>query len=97
MCGGISGYNEKELPAGPRNLMNVIIQRARMEGFIIIDYVSRFPEAAAKLAEWVQSGKVVHQEDVQEGIENAPATFLRLFRGQNLGKQLLKLADPGEQ
>jgi NADPH-dependent curcumin reductase CurA len=97
MCGGISGYNEKEPPAGPRNLMNVIIQRARMEGFIIIDYVSRFPEAAAKLAEWVQAGKVVHQEDVQEGIENAPATFLRLFRGQNLGKQLLKLADPGEQ
>jgi NADPH-dependent curcumin reductase CurA len=97
MCGGISGYNEKEPPAGPRNLMNVIIQRARMEGFIIIDYVSRFPEAAAKLAEWVQAGKIVHQEDVQEGIENAPATFLRLFRGQNLGKQLLKLADPGEQ
>jgi hypothetical protein len=77
--------------------MNVIIQRARMEGFIIIDYVSRFPEAAGKLAEWVQAGKIVHQEDVQEGIENAPATFLRLFRGQNLGKQLLKLADPGEQ
>ena len=65
-----------------------------MEGFIIIDYVSRFPEAAAELMQWVREGKIVHQEDVQEGIENAPETFLRLFRGQNIGKQLLKLADP---
>jgi hypothetical protein len=96
MCGGISGYNEKEPPAGPRNLMNVVIQRARMEGFIIIDYVSRFPEAAAALQEWIREGKIVHEEDVQEGIENAPATFLRLFTGQNIGKQLLKLADPSD-
>jgi NADPH-dependent curcumin reductase CurA len=94
MCGGISGYNEEKPPAGPRNLMNVVIQRARMEGFIIIDYVPRFPEAAKELGQWVREGKIVHQEDVQEGIENAPETFLRLFRGQNLGKQLLKLADP---
>jgi hypothetical protein len=96
MCGGISGYSEEESPPGPRNLMNVIIQRARMEGFIIIDYVSRFPEAAAELQQWIREGKIVHQEDVQKGIENAPETFLRLFRGQNLGKQLLKLADPIE-
>jgi len=94
MCGGISGYNEEEPPAGPRNLMNVVIQRAHMQGFIIIDYVSRFPEAAAALLQWVREGKIVHQEDVQEGIENAPETFLRLFRGQNIGKQLLKLTDP---
>jgi len=96
MCGGISGYNEEKPPPGPRNLMNLVIQRARMEGFIIIDYVARFPEAAAELVEWVREGKIVHQEDVQEGIENAPETFLRLFRGQNLGKQLLKLADPAD-
>ena len=94
MCGGISGYNEKEPPPGPRNLMNVIIQRARMEGFIVIDYIARFPEAAAKLAGWVGDGKIAHQEDIQEGIENAPQTFLRLFHGKNLGKQLLKVANP---
>jgi NADPH-dependent curcumin reductase CurA len=96
MCGGISGYNEEKPPPGPRNLMNVVVKRARMEGFIIIDYVSRFPEAAAELVQWVQEGKIHHQEDVQEGIENAPETFLRLFRGQNIGKQLLKLADPAD-
>ncbi len=95
MCGGISGYSEKEPPAGPRNLMNLVIQRARMEGFIIVDYVPRFPEASNQLVEWVREGKIVHQEDIQEGIENAPETFLRLFRGQNLGKQLLKVGELG--
>jgi len=94
MCGGISGYNEKEPPPGPRNLMNVIIKRARMEGFIVIDYAPRFPAAAEELAGWVRAGKIAHQEDIQEGIENAPKTFLRLFEGKNTGKQLLKLADP---
>lgn len=94
MCGGISGYNEKEPPPGPRNLMNVVIQRARMEGFIVIDYAARFPEGAADLAKWVSEGKINHREDVQEGIENAPDTLLRLFKGLNTGKQLLKVGDP---
>ena len=51
-------------------------------------------EAASELARWVSEGRILHQEDVQEGIENAPRTFQRLFRGENKGKQLLKLADP---
>jgi NADPH-dependent curcumin reductase CurA len=95
MCGGISGYNEVEPPPGPRNLMNVVIQRARMEGFIVIDYAPRFAEASQQLARWVEEGKIVHQEDVQKGIENAPRTFQRLFRGENTGKQLLQVAEPG--
>ena len=93
LCGGISGYSEKVPPPGPHNLMNLVLARARMEGFIIIDYVARFPEAAAKLTQWVNEGKIVHREDIQEGIENAPETFLRLFRGQNIGKQLLKVGE----
>jgi hypothetical protein len=91
LCGGISGYNEKEPPPGPRNLMNLVIQRARMEGFIVIDYAARFGEAAVKLAGWVSAGRIVHKEDVQRGFENAPRTFQRLFRGENTGKQLLAL------
>jgi NADPH-dependent curcumin reductase CurA len=91
LCGGISGYNEEAPPPGPRNLMNLVIQRARMEGFIVIDYLPRFGEGVAALAKWVQEGRIVHQEDVQKGLENAPRTFLRLFRGQNRGKQLLAL------
>lgn len=91
MCGGISGYNEKEPPPGPRNLMNLIITRSRMEGFIVMDYASRFGEAISELSQWIAEGVVVHKEDVQEGIENAPRTFQRLFLGENTGKQLLKL------
>ncbi len=93
-CGGISGYNEATPPPGPRNLMNLVITRSRMEGFIVIDYIPRFAEAAAQLAQWVLAGKIAHAEDIQSGLENAPKTFLRLFEGKNLGKQLLKVADP---
>jgi NADPH-dependent curcumin reductase CurA len=94
LCGGISGYNEATPAPGPRNLMNLVITRSRMEGFIVIDYVPRFAEGAAKLAQWVAEGKLAHAEDIQRGIENAPKTFLRLFQGKNLGKQLLQVAEP---
>ena len=94
LCGGISGYNEKEPPPGPRNLMNLVIRRGRMEGFIVIDYAPRFGEAVKELAGWVSAGKIKHREDVQRGIENAPRTFLRLFRGENTGKQLLRVGEP---
>jgi NADPH-dependent curcumin reductase CurA len=91
LCGGISRYNEAELPPGPRNYMNLVIQRGRMEGFIVLDYLPRFAEATGKLLAWVGEGRLLWQVDVQEGFENAPRTFLRLFRGANTGKQLLKL------
>ena len=94
LCGGISGYNEATPAPGPRNLLNVVVTRSRMEGFIVIDYARRFAEGAAKLAQWVAEGKLAHAEDVQRGIENAPKTFLRLFQGKNLGKQLLQVAEP---
>jgi NADPH-dependent curcumin reductase CurA len=94
LCGAISGYNEATPPPGPRNLMNLVVQRGRMEGFIILDSVGRFGEAVPKLAEWVRSGAIVHQEDVQHGLENAPKTLLRLFTGANTGKQLLQIAEP---
>jgi NADPH-dependent curcumin reductase CurA len=93
LCGGISGYNEKEPPPGPRNLMNLVRQRGRMEGLIVIDYAARFGEGLSQLAAWVRSGEIAHREDIQEGFENAPQTFLRLFSGKNLGKQLLRVAD----
>jgi len=94
LCGGISSYNATEPQPGPTNLMNLVVMRARMEGFIVIDYLPRFPEGVAALAGWYQSGELVHREDVQEGFENIPKTLNRLFTGQNIGKQLLKIADP---
>jgi hypothetical protein len=92
LCGGISAYNEVEPPPGPRNLMNLVIQRARMEGFIVIDYVPRFAAAREELKRWVDAGEIAHQEDVVVGIENAPSALLRLFSGKNLGKQLVQVA-----
>jgi NADPH-dependent curcumin reductase CurA len=94
LCGGISTYNAEELPPGPRNYMQLVIMRCRMEGFILIDYLDRAAEASQELAGWIASGQLKHGEDVQEGIENTPKTFLRLFEGKNIGKQLLKIAEP---
>jgi NADPH-dependent curcumin reductase len=92
LCGGISSYNAVgELPPGPRNYMQLVIKRARMEGFIILDYAPRFGEAVQKLAGWIAEGKMNTAVDMQEGLENAPATLRRLFEGKNLGKQLLRL------
>ncbi len=94
LCGGISGYNATEPVPGPNNLMNLIIMRARMEGFIVIDYMNRSGEAIQDLLQWIEAGQLKFQVDVQEGFEKIPNTLQRLFTGQNLGKQLLKIADP---
>ena len=94
MCGGISGYNATQPVPGPANLMNIVTTRSRMEGFIILDYMARAPEAIQELLQWVGSGELKFQVDVQEGFENIPDTLQRLFTGKNLGKQLLKIADP---
>ena len=93
LCGGISAYNEVEPPPGPRNLMNLVIQRGRMEGFIVIDYAERFGEARDALKRWVDAGDIVYQVDVVQGIERAPEALLRLFSGKNLGKQLIQVAE----
>ncbi len=93
LCGGISSYNDVDLPAGPRNYMQLIVRRCRMEGFIVFDYMHRAHEAIQELSTWMAEGRIKHVEDIQEGIENAPKTLLRLFEGKNFGKQLLKIAD----
>lgn len=94
LCGGISSYNEETPPPGPRNYLNMIAQHARMEGFLVFDYLPRFREALQQLGDWIRRGELAYREDIQHGFENAPRTFLRLFEGKNIGKQLLKIADP---
>jgi NADPH-dependent curcumin reductase len=93
LCGGIANYNATEPPPGPKNYLNLVVQRGRMEGFLVSDFLSRAGEAIAALAGWVQSGKIKHKVDVQHGLENAPATLRRLFEGRNEGKQLLRVAE----
>jgi len=93
LCGGISTYNEKEPPPGPRNLMQVVIRRLTLRGFILLDFLGQARQAQAELRGWLDAGKLVCEEDIQEGFENTPRTFLRLFEGKNLGKQLLRIAE----
>jgi len=94
LCGGISRYNDTELAPGPRNYLRLVVQRGRMEGFIVLDYLPRAAEAVAALAGWMREGRLKDRVDVQQGLENAPAALARLFRGENAGKQLVRIADP---
>ena len=91
LCGSIAAYNSESPIPGPSNLANLTINRARMEGFVILDYMPRAMEAIEELMAWVASGDLIYQVDVQEGFENIPTTLERLYTGKNLGKQLLKI------
>ncbi len=96
ICGQISQYNLTKPDLGPRNLRFLLVNRAHMEGFLIFDYAKRYAEGLAQLATWIGEGRLKYKEDVAQGIENAPAAFKRLFTGENLGKQLVRLGpEPG--
>ncbi|HTK64302.1 MAG TPA: NADP-dependent oxidoreductase [Pseudonocardia sp.] len=91
ICGAISQYNTVN-PAGPSNYLSLLINRARMQGFLVTDYADRFADAAEELAGWAHEGRLRSREDVVEGsVADFPATLLRLFRGENIGKLLLHL------
>jgi len=95
LCGSISQYNSKE-SYGLKNTSNLVLRRGRMEGFLIFDYEERYPEALQALFGWWQEGRLKQKEDIAYGLENAPKAFIRLFTGDNFGKQILKIADPPE-
>ena len=94
LCGGISSGYGLERGSGPANYFQLIIRSGRMEGFIVLNYLSRFPEAAAKMQSWISEGKLVWRDDIATGLENAPRVLQGLFAGRNFGKQLLKIAEP---
>lgn len=92
LCGAISSYNEARLPPGPANYTSLIIRRGRMEGFIILDYLARWPEAQQKVGAWLTQGLIHHAEHIVEGLENAPEALNLLFTGGNTGKVLVKVS-----
>ena len=94
MCGAISVYNDLEHTPVLKNYNRLMVVRARMEGILVTDYAAQFPAAAAELGRWVGEGRLKSQVDVVDGLERAPEAFQRLFTGENLGKQLVHLADP---
>jgi NADPH-dependent curcumin reductase CurA len=96
LCGAISRYNEGGQAVGPKNYLSLLVQRGRMEGFIVLDYMPRAAEAIAELSKWLKEGRLKDRVDVQQGLEHAPAALARLFKGENRGKQLVRIAEePG--
>jgi NADPH-dependent curcumin reductase CurA len=93
LCGLISGYNSTERPAGPRTFSNLLVQRAKLEGFIVLDHLHRIGEAAAELGGWMQEGKLQPLETVVEGFEQLPTAVNMLFDGGNTGKLVVHVAD----
>jgi len=91
ICGTASVASWDPLPLGPRVERHLLVRRARMEGLIVFDFAARFPEGIGKLAGWVRSGAIRYREDVLEGIEQAPGAIAGLYRGENLGKRLIRL------
>ncbi|NIC00777.1 NADP-dependent oxidoreductase [Halobacterium sp. R2-5] len=93
VCGQIAHYNDESVPTGPRKLPQLIAPRAKVQGLLVGDYATRFGEASEQLGEWVASGELSHRETVVDGLENAPDAFLGLFSGDNVGKQVVGVAE----
>lgn len=91
ICGAISQYNNTTPVKGPSNYLSLLVNRARMEGMVVFDYVDRFPQAARDIAAWIAAGKLKSREDIVEGLETFPETLLKLFSGENFGKLILKV------
>ena len=94
ICGMISEYNLTAPELAPRPTRALLVNRARMQGLLVHDWADRRAEGIAQMAAWIEDGKLTYKEDVIEGIENMPKAFLRLLRGENFGKQLVKAGDP---
>jgi hypothetical protein len=91
VCGLISQYNLTEPELAPRNERFVLVNRVRIQGFIVFDFAARYKEALAQLHEWVREGKLKYREDIVDGLERAPVALIGLLQGKNLGKMLVRV------
>jgi NADPH-dependent curcumin reductase CurA len=91
LCGQIALYNLNRLSMGPRMYPQFLIRRVKMQGFIVYDYIDQFSEARNQLKKWVSDKKIKYDENILEGFEKLPEAFLGLFKGENIGKQLVKV------
>ena len=91
VCGTASLSSWEPWPQGPRIERHLLVKSARMEGFLVFDYESRTQEAVSQLAGWVRAGKLRYREDILDGLDKAPDSIAGLYRGENLGKRLIKL------
>jgi NADPH-dependent curcumin reductase len=91
LCGAISTYNIDGPPPGPSNYLRLVVNRGRMEGFIIFDYLGRFPAAQMEVAGWLAEGRIKSSEHIVEALEHAPDALNLLFSGGNTGKVIVAL------
>lgn len=91
ICGTASLSSWDPWPTGPRVERHLLVKSARMEGFLVFDYEHRTGEAVPQLADWVRAGKLRYREDMLDGLDQAPGSIAGLYRGENLGKRLIKL------
>ena len=92
-CGLISQYNATEEVSGPKNYSMILMRRLKVEGFIILDYADRYPEAIAAVSKWMAEGKIKVRLDVVDGLENALETVKKLYTGENKGKLMIRVKD----
>ena len=92
ICGTASIGSWDPWPSGPRIERHLLVKRARAQGFIVFDWRDRWDEAVARLADWVRAGRLSYQEDILDGIEACPDALAGLYRGDNFGKRLIRLA-----
>ncbi len=91
LCGMISQYNETGKPVGPANIIQAVGKSLRLEGFIVSNHYDMAPQFIQEMAAWIGSGQMKWNETVEEGVDRAPDAFIKLFKGENLGKMLVKL------
>ena len=90
-CGAIARYNDERAEPGPRNLGLIVTKRLRVQGFIVFDHNDRYPAFAAEVGPWVRDGKLAYRETVVDGLDQLPSAFAGLFRGDNVGKMLVRV------
>jgi NADPH-dependent curcumin reductase CurA len=90
-CGSISRYNDERPEPGPRNLALIVTKRLRVQGYIVMDHSDRYPAFLAEAGPWVRDGELVYRETIVEGLERIPQAFAGLFRGDNVGKMLVRV------
>ncbi|MHB8495650.1 MAG: NADP-dependent oxidoreductase [Casimicrobiaceae bacterium] len=95
ICGTASIASWDPIPQGPRVERHLLVKRARMQGFLIFDHAPRFPDALRELVSWVRAGLIRYREDILDGLEHAPGSIAGLYRGENLGKRLIRVAPEG--
>ncbi len=92
ICGAISQYNNTGPITGPSNYISLLVNRATMKGMLVFDYADRYAQAGAEMAAWMAAGKLKSREDIVEGLATFPETLLKLFKSENSGKLMLKVA-----